>query len=91
MKVNYIRKQDFLKVLEPKHYIVFVWKHLFFSNTHNDNVNQVYDNTMQIKFLTTPLQCRETQNPYALPGLEPVIFYYGGGRDDHYATPPGLQ
>jgi hypothetical protein len=28
--------------------------------------------------------------PYTLAGFEPGIVCFGGGRDDHYATPPGL-
>jgi hypothetical protein len=28
--------------------------------------------------------------PYTLAGFEPGIFCTVGGRDDHYATPPGL-
>jgi hypothetical protein len=28
-------------------------------------------------------------NPITLAGFEPGIFCSGGGRDDHYATPPG--
>jgi hypothetical protein len=43
---------------------------------------------MQIKFFTTALQCKKTYlKPYTLAGFEPGIFCYGGGRDDHYATP----
>jgi hypothetical protein len=30
-------------------------------------------------------------NTYTLVGFEPVIFCSGGGRDDHYATPPGQE
>jgi hypothetical protein len=28
---------------------------------------------------------------YTLAGFEPGIFCSVGGRDDHYATPPGLH
>jgi hypothetical protein len=29
--------------------------------------------------------------PYTLSGFKPGIFFLGGGRDDHYATPPPGQ
>jgi hypothetical protein len=29
------------------------------------------------------------KKPYTLAGFEPGIFCSVGGRDDHYATPPG--
>jgi hypothetical protein len=29
------------------------------------------------------------KKPYTLAGFEPWIFCSGGGRDGHYATPPG--
>jgi hypothetical protein len=31
----------------------------------------------------------ESENFFTLAGLEPWIFCSGGGRDGHYATPPG--
>jgi hypothetical protein len=39
--------------------------------------------------LTTTLQCINSQKPYTLAGFKPGIFCSVGGRDDHYATPPG--
>jgi hypothetical protein len=30
-----------------------------------------------------------SKSPYTLAGFEPGILCSGGGRDDHYATPPG--
>jgi hypothetical protein len=39
--------------------------------------------------LTSALQYFKTYKPYTLAGFEPGIFSSGGGRDGHYATPPG--
>jgi hypothetical protein len=42
--------------------------------------------------LTTALQCiKSPKKPYTLAGFEPGIFCSEGGRDDHYATPPGQE
>jgi hypothetical protein len=41
--------------------------------------------------MTTALQCKNSQKPYTLAGFEPWIFCSEGGRDDHYATPPGQE
>jgi hypothetical protein len=38
--------------------------------------------------MTTALQCINSQKPYTMAGVEPRIFCFVGGRDDHYATPP---
>jgi hypothetical protein len=35
------------------------------------------------------MQCIKTKKPYTLTGFEPGIFWSGGGRGDHYATPLG--
>jgi hypothetical protein len=48
---------------------------IFFSNTR----------------MTTALQFKKTYQPYTLAVFEPGTFCYGGGSDDHYATPPGRE
>jgi hypothetical protein len=58
-------------------------KHLFFSNTHTM--------TMNFKFRQQHCNVLRPKQPYTLAGFEPGIFCSGGGRDDHYATPPGQQ
>jgi hypothetical protein len=57
------------------------WKHLFLSSRHNDNA-------LFCQVLTTELQRIQS---YTLAVFKPGIFCYVGGRDDHYATPPGLE
>jgi hypothetical protein len=39
--------------------------------------------------MTIALQCINSYKPYTLAGFKPGIFCSVGGRDDHYATPPG--
>jgi hypothetical protein len=41
--------------------------------------------------MTTVLQWIDSQKSYTQAGFEPGIFCSVGGRDDHYATPPGWR
>jgi hypothetical protein len=51
---------------------------------------QIHTITMHIKFWKQHCNLFKTLKPYTLAGFEPGIFCSVGGRDDHYATPPGL-
>jgi alpha-D-ribose 1-methylphosphonate 5-phosphate C-P lyase len=57
-------------------------KHLLFSNTHHDNAWS-YNHA----FLATSLQ--RPKNLATWRDSNPGSSVLGGGRDDHYATPPG--
>jgi hypothetical protein len=46
-------------------------------------------NILKHYFFSAALQCKNSYNPYTLAGFEPGIFCSVGGRDDHYAAPPG--
>jgi hypothetical protein len=56
-----------------------IFENLFFSNTHNGKAYLVLTTAMYIK----------TLKPYTLAGFEPILSS-GGGRDGHYAAPPGF-
>jgi hypothetical protein len=47
--------------------------------------------TLHIKFWQRHCNVSRPIKTYTLAGFEPGIFCSGGGRDDHYATPPGLN
>jgi hypothetical protein len=52
---------------------------IFFSITH---IGHAYN------FLASTLHRKKTKNLAPLRGIEPGIFFSGGGRDDHFATLP---
>jgi hypothetical protein len=53
--------------------------------------SQLHTMTMHIKLLQQHCNVKIPKKPYTLAGFEPEIFCSVGGRDDHYATPPGHQ
>jgi hypothetical protein len=57
-------------------------KHLFFSSTHNDTQCALSHDTSTSMYIIS-------LKSHTMAGFEPGIFFSVGGRDGHYATPPG--
>jgi hypothetical protein len=83
VKMRKINDIDRTRVCSPSRATSFFKISLYFSLIHTM--------TMHIKFLTTALNiCIKTLKPYTLARFDTGIFCSVGGRDDHYAKPPGL-